>query len=561
MNRTPKFSSGISAATALVILLLLGGTKYRQPLTASLSSLSQAVSNAPPLLALVCIVALVVALLFLLDRPTERRRELEASLLKAFLDHIPDNVFFKSRASRFVRISRAMAVYCGMKDPSEAIGKTDADIFSPEHANKAFKDEQEIMRTGEPMVGVEELEVWPDGRTTWVLTTKVPLWDRKGRVIGTMGIAHNVTDRKLAENNIRHMALHDALTGLPNRRQLEQRLSEALSASRRESKQIAVLLLDLDRFKDVNDTFGHHLGDRLLDVVAKRLTSCLRSSDFIARLGGDEFVIVLTMVELRSNVEEVAQKVLSAFREPFEIEDHRLHIRASIGISMFPTDADLPDTLIQFADAAMYEAKKNGRGAHSYFSHEINNAAISRHTLRTELYRARDEGEFLLHYQPFVSTEDGRVTGFEALIRWNHPTRGLLAPGDFLLHLEDMGLSVEIGHWVLQTACHQCGRWREEGFPDVRVSVNLSAQQFYRCDIVSSIAQALRDFDLPGRCLELELTETITLDTSENTLKIIEDLKALGVCLSLDDFGTGWSSLSYLSRFPLDRLKIDGSFY
>jgi len=502
---------------------------------------------------------IVVGLLFLKSQ-AERRYRGEHELLEAFLEHIPDNVYFKDRDSRFVCISRAMADYFGLANPAQAVGKTDTDIFSSGHADQAFADEQEIIRTGQAKAGIEEKETWPDGHETWVLTTKVPLKDLHGKIIGTMGISHNITDRKQAELRIRYMALHDALTGLPNRILLEDRIAQAIALARRNQKSVAVLMLDLDRFKNVNDSFGHYAGDRLLEAVSKRLQASLRDSDILARLGGDEFVIGVPMVADNQGIETVAQKVLSTLSEPFRIEGHELQISASIGISMYPSDGENSHDLLQFADAAMYEAKKNRRGIYCFYTPELTEATQRRQKLENDLYQACSRGEFVLYYQPLVLTDSGRITGVEALLRWCHPEEGLISPNEFIPQLEELGLIVEVGEWVLRTACIQSVAWQKKGMPRVRMTVNVSAEQFYQGDIAHTVERVLRETGLEPELLELELTESLTLNDSETTIKIMQDLKRIGVSLSLDDFGTGWSSLSYLRKFPLDRIKIDRSF-
>jgi diguanylate cyclase (GGDEF)-like protein/PAS domain S-box-containing protein len=485
---------------------------------------------------------------------------MERDLLNAFLEHIPDTVFFKDLDSRFLRISRAAAGRFGLADPQQAVNKTDADIFSSEHADQALRDEKEIIRTGQPVIGIEEKETWPDGRENWVLTTKVPLKDRDGQIIGTMGIAHDITDRKQAEVQIRYMALHDVLTGLPNRALLQDRLGQAIALARRHREKVAVLMLDLDHFKDVNDSLGHSAGDRLLEMVSKRLRACLRESDIVGRLSGDEFVIALPEVSDDQNIEQVAHKVLTALAKPVQIEGHEFITSASIGISQYPADGENSEALLQGADAAMYEAKKSGRGMCCFFTPELSEATRNRQKLEKDLYKTCSRREFVLHYQPLVATDSGRITGVEALLRWNHPEQGLISPHMFIPLLEELGLMAEVGQWGLRTACLQIVAWQNEGLPSLRLAVNVSAQQFYRGDIVRTVEQILCETRLDPKSLELELTESLTLDDSETTLKIMQELKRIGVALSLDDFGTGWSSLSYLRKFPLDRIKIDRSF-
>jgi diguanylate cyclase (GGDEF)-like protein/PAS domain S-box-containing protein len=382
--------------------------------------------------------------LVILKSWADRRSKVEREMLNAFLEYIPDNVYFKDRDSRFIRISRAMANYFGLTDPVQAVNKTDSDMFSSEHSEQALADEQEIMRTGRLIVGIEEKETWPGGREGWVRTTKVPLRNRKGEIMGTMGISSDITDRKLAETRIRHMALHDALTDLPNRILLADRLAQAVALAGRNQKRVAVLMLDLDRFKIVNDSLGHHVGDRLLQVVAKRLKASLRESDIVARLGGDEFVIGLPSVADNEDIERVVQKVMAALVEPFQIEGHELQISCSIGICQYPVDGENPEALLQSADAAMYRAKSKRRGTYCFFAPKFSEGVQRRLHLENGLHKACERGEFVLHYQPLVSTDSGRITDMEALLRWNHPEQGLISPNQFIPLLEEMGMMVEV---------------------------------------------------------------------------------------------------------------------
>ena len=508
----------------------------------------------------ILIVFLVVVVLIVLKSLADRDFRMQRNLLEAFLNHIPDHVFFKDHNSRFIRISRSLAAYFGLADPIQAIYKTDADFFSSEHAGRALADEQEMLRTGQPLAGVEEKETWPDGRESWVLTTKIPLRNHRGQIIGTVGIARDITDRKQAESHIRYMALHDTLTGLPNRALLQDRLSQCIALAARNQQRVAVLMLDLDHFKNVNDSLGHHIGDRFLQTIAARLRESLRDSDIVARLGGDEFVICLPAVAGHSDIDQVAAKLLKNLSEPCQIDGHEIQTTASIGVAQYPDDGENAESLLQIADVAMYQAKKKMRGTHFFFTPELTEATRFRQKLETSLRRALHQGEFVLHYQPLVSTDLQTITAVEALLRWRHPEQGMILPAHFLPQLEELGLMVEVGRWVLETACRQNVEWQKQGLPPVRVAVNLSPQQFYRDDIVATVRNVLADTGLDPKWLELELTESLTLDDTETTIQIMRDLKALGVSLSLDDFGTGWSSLSYLRRFHLDRIKIDRSF-
>ncbi|GGC14422.1 two-component system response regulator [Novosphingobium endophyticum] len=373
-------------------------------------------------------------------------------------------------------------------------------------------------------------------------------------------ILRDVTPRKQAEAKIRYMALHDTLTGLPNRTMMMDRLNHQITEARRDDRKVALLLLDLDNFKTINDSLGHFVGDALLEEVATRLRSVLRENDVAARLGGDEFVISAGGLHGEEEAEHIAQRVLEALKPAFLIEGRSLNATSSIGISMYPQDGKEAHMLLQAADTAMYKAKKSGRCQYRLFSQDLSIEADRWHSLSNDLHGACDRGEFVLYYQPQVAIGTSKVVGTEALLRWNHPKLGIVEPSLFIPLLEENGRMIEVGRWVLTEACHQNAEWQARGITGVRVAVNISAQQFYRGDIVSSVRTALEDTGLEARWLELELTESLTLEDSEATHRIMGELKALGVKLSLDDFGTGWSSLGYLRHFPLDGIKIDRSF-
>ena len=370
----------------------------------------------------------------------------------------------------------------------------------------------------------------------------------------------DITGRIQDQARIRYMALHDALTGLPNRILLLDRLTQAITLACRNQERVAVLMLDLDHFKHINDSLGHHIGDGLLEAVSIRLRACLRESDIVARLGGDEFVIVLPEATYSRDIEEVVHKLLASLLEPFQIEGHEFQVSGSIGIGQYPDDGESPGVLLRAADTAMYAAKAKGCGSYKFFTPELNVATQRRLMLVNDLHHASARGQFVLHYQPQISTKSGAITGVEALLRWDHPQHGLISPIEFIPLLEELGLIIEVGRWVLKTACLQNVAWQKEGLSPVRMAVNVSAQQFYRDDLARTVNEVLCESQLNPQWLELELTETLTLDDSETTINIMHKLKLLGVSLSLDDFGTGWSSLSYLRRFPLDRIKIDRSF-
>jgi diguanylate cyclase (GGDEF)-like protein/PAS domain S-box-containing protein len=379
-------------------------------------------------------------------------------------------------------------------------------------------------------------------------------------VSGIVVNSRDVTARKRDEATIRHLAYFDALTGLPNRMLFNDRLGQALAQAHRTHDMLAVLFLDVDRFKTINDTLGHVVGDKLLAAVAQRLTRCLREGDTVARLGGDEFGIVLPAAAGVKGVARVAEKILKELGPSFSVDGHELHITASIGISVCPSDGDDADTLVKNADAAMYRAKEQGRDNYQLYAPSMNAMALDRLVLENNLRRAVERCEFALYYQPQVNLQTHEVVGAEALVRWKPPGHELMLPDRFIRVAEETGLIVPIGEWVLRTACAQNKAWQDAGLPPLRVAVNLSARHFRHQALVETVGRALESTGLDPRYLELELTESVLMEGAETTISTLHALKAMGVRLSVDDFGTGYSSLSYLKRFPIDTLKIDQSF-
>ncbi|MHB1532980.1 MAG: putative bifunctional diguanylate cyclase/phosphodiesterase [Acidithiobacillus sp.] len=373
--------------------------------------------------------------------------------------------------------------------------------------------------------------------------------------------AHTLAEEiEKAKVRMAHLAQHDALTDLPNRILLNDRLGQAIALARRQGKQLAVMFLDLDRFKHINDSLGHAVGDQLLQSVANRLTAGVRSSDTVCRQGGDEFVILLADVEHAGDAALSAQKILAALTVPHRIDQREIHATVSIGISIYPQDGQDADTLIKSADTAMYHAKEGGRNNYQFFEPDMNVQAVERHSIEGGLRRALERQEFMLHYQPKIDLETGTISGVEALVRWQHPQRGLILPEQFVWIAEDCGLIVPIGAWVLREACQQAQAWQDAGLPPIPVAVNISAVQFRHKDFLESLAVILKDTGLAPHYLELELTESVLMHDADFTTSILKALKAMGMRLAIDDFGTGYSSLSYLTRFPIDTLKIDQSF-
>jgi diguanylate cyclase (GGDEF)-like protein/PAS domain S-box-containing protein len=387
-----------------------------------------------------------------------------------------------------------------------------------------------------------------------------PIHDREGQATGAVIVFRDVSAARAMALQMIHSAQHDFLTGLPNRMLFNDRVSQAVVLAPRHMKNVAVLFLDLDGFKHINDSLGHPIGDKLLQSIAKRLVDCVRDSDTVSRQGGDEFVVLLSEVEQSEDASITASRMLRAVAGAHSIDQHDLHVTASIGVSVYPDDGLDAETLIKNADTAMYQAKENGRQSHQFFKPAMNVRAVERQSIEESLRRALERHEFALHYQPKINLKTGEITGAEALIRWTHPIRGPVPPGQFIPVAEDCGLILPIGNWVLREACKQARAWLDAGLSLGTMAVNISAMEFRDGNFLEGVFTILKDTGLDPRSLELELTESVLMKRAESTESILKTLRARGVQLAVDDFGTGYSSLSYLRKFPIDALKIDQSF-
>jgi diguanylate cyclase (GGDEF)-like protein/PAS domain S-box-containing protein len=401
--------------------------------------------------------------------------------------------------------------------------------------------------------------VWGDGSTHWLTNRGQIHRGPDGRAQRVIGVAMDITDRKLAEQRIAHMAHHDALTGLPNRVLLRDRIQQAIAHAHRDGSQLAVLFLDLDRFKTINDSLGHQLGDRLLQSVASRILVCVREGDTVARVGGDEFVIVIPGISSAADASAVGAKILEVLASAFHLNGSELHVSGSIGVSLYPTDGADAETLMRNADTAMYHAKDSGRGKLQFFTQHMNVAAQQRLTLETSLRRGLETREFELHYQPLFDLRDRSVSGFEALLRWRGPEGLLVPPSEFIPAAEESGLIVPIGDWVLREALAQAKSWQAAGRP-VMLSVNVSAHQLARPSFVDRLRHLLEETGLDAGLLELEVTEGVIVEGAGEAREALDQVAALGVGIAIDDFGTGYSGLAYLKRLPIDTVKIDQSF-
>ena len=399
-----------------------------------------------------------------------------------------------------------------------------------------------------------------DGFESAIEDSAAPIHDRQGKVAGAVMVFHDVSTARALSMRMLHLAQHDGLTDLPNRILFNDRLNQAMAMVRRHGKKLAVLYLDIDRFKHVNDSSGHAAGDRLLQSIAARLSGCVRSSDTVSRQGGDEFAILLCEVAHAQDAGVAAEKMLAALSEPHRFDELELYASASIGIATYPEDGTTAEDLLKYADTAMYRAKDCGRNNYQFFKTEMNLHALERQGLESDLRHALERREFVLHYQPKVNLRTQAITGVEALIRWRHPKRRLIRPSRFISIAEETGLIVPIGNWVLREACRQARAWQIEGVAPMSVAVNISAVELRAKNFVAGVRHILAETGLAPQCLELEITETFLMQETASTDLVLQELKDMGILLALDDFGTGYSSLSYLKRFPIDTLKIDHSF-
>jgi diguanylate cyclase (GGDEF)-like protein/PAS domain S-box-containing protein len=399
-----------------------------------------------------------------------------------------------------------------------------------------------------------------DGHECAIEDSAAPIHDREGQVTGAVIVFHDVSMARAMVDEMSHLAQHDVLTDLPNRLLFNDRLTQAISLAYRNQNQVAVLFLDLDGFKHINDSLGHAVGDKVLQSVAGRLSACIRKSDTVSRLGGDEFVILLSELWYAQDAAISAAKIMSELKRVYDIGEHHLHVTASIGIGTYPESGEDAETLIKNADVAMYYAKEHGRDNFHFFQNEMSLRAVERQSLECQLQYVVEREQLVLHYQPKIDLKTGAITSVEALVRWQHPVRGLLLPGQFLAIAEDTGLILGIGRWVMYEACRQTRAWLDAGLPAVPVAVNVSSLEFQSEHFLEGVQDALEMTGLDPKYLELELTETILMRHAESSVSVLADLKSIGLRLAVDDFGTGYSSLSYLTRFPIDALKLDQSF-
>jgi len=478
--------------------------------------------------------------------------------LAQVIDTIPAMISATDQDGRFLFVNAYQSGLLGAG--SELVGETVDVVFGPEHGARNRALDRKIFESGAPLPSFEEEIVNCTGVKRVFLTSKAPLRDSSNAVVGVLTSALEITDRKRAEAHLLYMAQHDALTDLPNRTLLRDRLRRAIGRARRGESAFALHLIDLDGFKNVNDLLGHSVGDKYLKAIAERLRSIMRETDTVARLGGDEFAILQTHVTGSEDAAELATRVIKSVAEPCLCAGERLTLSASVGITIHPTDGIDAIELFKNADLAMYRAKADGGNLYRFYAADMNARAREAASLDSALREAIEKEQFALFFQPQVETATGRIVGAEALLRWDRPGCGIIDPGDFLSRAEHNGLILPINEWVLREACLEAKAWRHDGLPLLRIAVNLSPIQFRKQNVPLLVAKVLADTGLEPWRLDLELTESIMLQKTEEVAKDLRKLKELGVSISIDDFGTGYSSFSYVKRFPVDRLKIDQCF-
>ena len=487
---------------------------------------------------------------------TEMRQvEDNLRMLKEAVDCLPIGITLSDTTGKIIYSNPAEAEIHGYT-PEELIG-IDANLFAPQNQRRPLTTEQ-LNNMG--LLKRESINIRKSGDAFPVQLTSLAVRSSEGRCLGIVTTCEDITSRKETEKKIHRLAYYDPLTGLPNRGMFLDRLHQALAFAHREERSVCLVFLDLDNFKDVNDTYGHDFGDKLLKQVADRLNDTMRESDTLARLGGDEFVVILSSITNNDSTANAAQRIMAVFSQPFVIDDRKIFCSVSIGIAVYPDDGMDTESLLKCADTAMYHAKEEGKSQYRFFSAEMNQKIMRRVLLENSLRSGLERDEFFVKYQPQWDLKTSRMMGVEVLLRWQSLDFGLLPPSEFIALTENSGLIFDLGQWVLRTACVQAKKWELAGFPDFKVAVNMSGKQLKQPDFLEMIGRVINETGITPNSLELEFTESVIMEDAEKTIDTLRALKKLGVQLSIDNFGTGYSSLNYLKHFPIDRIKIDRSF-
>ena len=490
---------------------------------------------------------------------TERKtRETQVSKLSSVMEQTADIVIVTDTNGKIEYVNPSFEKITGYTY-KEAVNNTPQLLTSGKHKPEFYKHLWDTITSGNSYSNVF-INRRKDGSLFYEEKTITPIKDFSGTITHFVSTGKDISERIQVQERLQHMAHHDALTDLPNRNLFLDRLQQSLTRARWHNRLVAVMFLDLDRFKNINDTLGHNIGDQLLLQLSERLSKSVRDGDTIGRFGGDEFAILLDDIDSDSHISSLAQKLLDTLASPFKINKQELFVTASIGVSIFPNDGEDSDTLLRNADVAMYRAKDLGKNNYQFYSNDLSARIFERLTLETHLRHALERNEFVLYYQPQIDTRDNKITGVEALLRWQHPELGLVTPNNFVPLLEETGLIETVGHWALETACRQSRTWHDDGWSYLHFAVNISSRQFNNPDFISSVHDIITTTGINPEFLELELTESMLMRNASATINALHSLNVLGVRFAIDDFGTGYSSLSYLRRFPIDTIKIDRSF-
>jgi len=502
-----------------------------------------------------------------LAQKTEESLAESQIMLRTIIDTVPVRIFWKDIESRYLGANKLFAQDAGYEDASEIIGKNDFDLIWKDEAQAYIDDDQNVIKSGKEKLSYEEVQTQKDGSLRWLNTSKTVLLDANHHTMGVLGTYNDITEQKnnieaikKAKESLGYLAEHDELTDLPNRILFFDRLHQAIKNADRLDKKVGVIFIDLDRFKDINDSFGHDTGDHIIKLFGERLRKQLRKIDTIARFGGDEFIILIESVNEQVDILEVMQKLMASMKATFHVDDKIFYLTISAGISIYPDHGDKEELLIRNADTAMYRAKKEGRNTFHFYNQEMTISSLHHITMAKNIQQAIKNNEFVLYYQPQVDGRRGTLIGMEALIRWKSPDMGFVSPVDFIPIAEDVGLIAEIGKFVFKEASTQIARWYAQGYHPGRMAINLSALELQQPDFVDSLEKRLESAQCQRDWIELEITEGYTMKHPQEAINTLNEITKLGIKLSIDDFGTGYSSLAYLKKLPIYKLKIDQAF-